>query len=288
VKVLVTGASGRVGRALLANLPREIEAETLLHPEEPDIGFPWYRADIAGREKTIMAVTCASPDILVHLAAMTDVDGCERDPEAALRINRDGAAHVAEACAACGASMVNVSTDYVFDGRSGPYAETDEPHPVNQYGWSKLYGERAAAERTEKLSIVRICVPFGPRTPGTAHNFVSFLDEKLAAGESVRVVTDQFTTPAWLTELAEFLWAVIRREERGVIHYGCSNRVSRYEMALELCKVRKYDDRLVIPITTAELDFPARRPLESGFVTGRSAVILGRPPIRYEEAIQRM
>jgi dTDP-4-dehydrorhamnose reductase len=288
MRVLITGATGRVGRALLANPPEGVETEALLEPSITGIGYPCYHADITDRNGTVMAVTCASPDVLVHLAAMTDVDGCERNPEAAFRVNRDGTAHLAEACADCGAAMVYISTDYVFDGRSGPYAETDRTNPVCEYGRSKLGGELAASEQTDRLSIIRISVPFGPRVNGVDHNFVSFLDEKLAAGETVRVVTDQYTTPSWLYELAEFVWTVIRREERGVIHYGTGDRPSRYDMALGLCRVRGYDERLVIPITTAELKLLAPRPLESGFVTGRAAAILGRPPIRYEEAVRRM
>ncbi|MHB9029224.1 MAG: dTDP-4-dehydrorhamnose reductase [Candidatus Latescibacterota bacterium] len=288
MRVLITGASGRVGRALLASLPGGTEAEVLLEPSVSEIGYPSYHADITDRNGTVMAVTCAAPDVLVHLAAMTDVDGCERNPGTAFRVNRDGVAHLAEACAACGSAMVYISTDYVFDGRSGPYTETDQPNPVSEYGRSKHGGELAAAEWAEKLSIIRISVPFGPKAPGVGHNFISFLDEKLAAGEEVRVVTDQFTTPSWLDELAEFIWAVIRREERGIIHYGASDRPSRYDMAIGLCRVRGYDERLVIPITTAELELLAPRPLESGFVTARAAAILGRLPISYGEAIERM
>jgi dTDP-4-dehydrorhamnose reductase len=288
MRVLITGASGRVGRALLASLPEGTEAEVLLEPSVGEIGYPSYHADITDRKGTVMAVTCASPDVLVHLAAMTDVDGCERNPETALRVNRDGTGHLAEACAACDAAMVYISTDYVFDGKSGPYAETDQPNPVSAYGRSKLGGEQAATERTGKLSIIRISVPFGPRVEGVGNNFVSYLDEKLAAGEDVRVVTDQFTTPSWLDELAEFIWTVIRKGERGIVHYGTSDRLSRYEMALGLCRVRGYDTKRVTPIATADLKLPAPRPLESGFITGRAAAILGRPPVRYEEAIRSM
>ncbi len=288
MRALVSGASGRIGQAFLAHIPKGVEVETLLSPRSPDIGFPWYRTDIADREKTVMAATCAAPDVLVHLAAMTDVDGCERDPERAFRVNRDGAAHLAEACAKCGAAMAYVSTDFVFDGRSGPYSETDEPNPVNAYGRSKLEGERAAAELTAALAVVRISVPFGAKAHGVGHNYVSYLDEKLSLGEEVRAVTDQLTTPSWLDELAEFLWKAVFREERGIIHYGASDRLSRHEMALELCRIRGYDKRLAIPVVTQELGLRAPRPLESGFTAGRAAAILGRPPIMYGEAIRRM
>lgn len=287
MRILITGASGRIGRALLARVPRGVETEALLGPLSPDVGIPWYRTDISERARTIMAVTCAHPDVLIHLAAMTDVDGCERDPDAAFRVNRDGAAHMAEACASCGAAMVFLSTDYVFDGRMGPYTESDLPNPVNVYGRSKLEGERAAADRTDRLAVVRISVPFGRRITGSQHNFISRMDERLAAGEPVRAVTDQRTTPAWLDELTELLWEVALRDTRGVIHYGTSDRLSRYEMALELCRARGYDEGLVRPALTPDLGLPAPRPRESGFVAERAAAFLLRPPIPFGEAIRR-
>ncbi len=288
MRVLITGASGRVGRMLLAGKPREIETEALLGPLTPDLGVPWYRTDITDRAKTVMAVTCARPDVLIHLAAMTDVDGCERNPDAAFRVNRDGTAHLAEACAECGASMVYLSTDYVFDGRMGPYTETDTPNPVNVYGRSKLEGERAAAERTDRLTVVRISVPFGRKMPGASHNFVSLLDERLSVGETVRAVTDQRTTPAWLDELAELLWTVALRSPREIVHYGAADRLSRYDMALELCRVRGYDEGLVQPAATPDLGLAADRPMESGFVTDRAAALLLRPPVPFGEALRRM
>lgn len=288
MRVLVSGATGRVGRMLLSRVPEHVEAEVLLGPADPIENFPWYRTDITERERTVMAVTCAHPDMLIHLAARTDVDGCEEDPETAFRVNRDGTANIAEACAKCGAGMIFLSTDYVFDGRSGPYHETDAPNPVNVYGRSKLEGEQAASERMEDLAVVRISVPFGRRMPGASHNFISLLQERLSAGETFRAVADQRTTPAWFDELAELLWAVVRGRERGIIHYGSSDRLSRYEMALELCRAAGYDERLVHRARTADLGFRAPRPRESGFRIGRAEDILGRPPVTFGGALRDM
>lgn len=288
MRALVTGYTGRVGSVLLDRVPPGIEAEILLGPADKQAPpFPWYRTDITERDRAVMAITCAGPDVVIHLAAMTDVDGCERVPDDAFRVNCDGAANVAEACERCGAGMVYLSTDYVFDGRGGPYDETDEPRPVNVYGASKLDGERAAASILERLAVVRISVPFGRRMPGSPHNFLSAIDERLAAGSPVRAVTDQRTTPAWLDELAEFIWLIARGDVRGIIHYGTSDRLSRYEMAIGLCRVRGYDEALVTPVRTADLGFAAKRPLESGFVTGRAAAVLGRPPASFRDALER-
>ena len=288
MRVLVTGSSGRIGRALLASPPLDMEAEVLLDSMDQSRTFlPWYRSDISDRGKTGMAITCARPELVVHLAAATDVDECERDPDKAFRVNRDGARNVAEACAKCSAGMVYLSTDYVFDGLAGPYTELDEPDPINVYGLSKLEGERAAADMLDDLAVVRVSVPFGRRRDG-AHNFISRLQEELSAGNTVKVVTDQRTTPAFLDELAEFLWTIIRNRIRGIIHYGTSDRLSRYEMAVELCRVMGYPPELVLPVKTSDLRLLARRPLESGFVTERARDILKYPPVTFHEALMIM
>lgn len=289
MRVLVTGSTGRIGRALLLLRPAEIEAEVLLDSrEQSDSDLPWYRADISDHDKTVMAITCAQPEIVVHLAAMTDVDECERNPDKAFRVNCEGARNVAEACSKCGAGMVFLSTDYVFNGLDGPYTEMDEPNPINVYGLSKLEGERAAAEVLGELAIIRISVPFGTRMVGAAHNFISRLIEELSAGNTVKVVTDQRTTPAFLDELAVFLWRVILDRIKGIIHYGTGDRLSRYEMAIELCRVMGYSETLAEPAKTADLRLFARRPLESGFVTVRAREILNRPPVLFGEALMQM
>ncbi len=289
MRVLLTGAGGRVGRVLLSRVPEGFEAETLLGPSDEIMsGFSWYRSDITDHDRTIMAITCAAPDAVIHLAAMTDVDGCERDPDTAFRVNRDGTRHIAEACAACGAHMTMLSTDYVFDGRSGPYKESDEPTPVNVYGRSKLEGERAAGSVLDRLAVVRISVPFGRKMPGAAHNFVSMIDERLAAGQPVRAVTDQFTTPSWMDELSRLVWTIVRDGVCGIVHHGTSDLVSRYDMAMALARERGYDERLVEPVLTSELGLAAARPRESGFVTGRAASILGHTPVSFGDALHTL
>jgi len=289
MRVLVTGVPGRVGSAVTAAVPVDATVEVLVDPvaqHVPDFG--WYRTDITDREKVLRTFDCADPGAVVHCAAMTDVDGCERNPGRAEAVNRDGAANVAEACAQLGAKLVFLSTDYVYDGRRGPYEEYDDPNPVNVYGATKLAGEQAVLERCSDSVILRISVPFGARTPGTDHNFVSWLIEELTAGRSVRVVTDQYTTPAFLDELAEIIWMVARNETSGILHYGTGNRLSRYDMALDLCRIMGYREELVIPFKTADLGLAAQRPLESGFVPDRIIDILGRPPILFRNALYRI
>ena len=289
MKVLITGASGRIGREIAAIRPADIKTEAMLEPMEQHVpDYPWFRCDLVDTKKVVMAVTCSNPDVVIHLAAATDVDGCEKNPDAAFTVNRDGTAAVAEACRQCGAKMIYMSTDYVFDGLRGPYTEEDRPAPVSVYGRSKLEGEKAVAGTVDNRLIVRISVPFGRRREGVSHNFVSWLIDELSEESAVQIVDDQFTTPAFMPELAEILWELVRKDVRGTIHYGTSDRLSRYDMALDVCRTIELPEELVTPVKTADLGLAAIRPLESGFVTDKLHDILGHPPILYRHALYQM
>ncbi len=288
MKVLITGAAGRIGGSLLLQKPPEIDVEVLLSPFSRQLEYPWYRTDIGDRDKTVMTVTCADPDVVIHCAAVTDVDRCETDPETAYRINSEGAGNIAQACAECGARMVLISTDHVFDGVSGPYSENDIPNPVNVYGRSKLEGEHAASAQVDKLLIVRIAVIFGKRTEGVKHNFVTWLVEQFQAGKTVNAWKDQFTTPSYLEELSRVLWQLIIKDTTGIFHFGTSDRLSRYSMALEVCKIMGFSEELINPVNFSDLDIKAKRPLQSGFKTDKVKEILNMPPISFTNALNRM
>ncbi|HDY87024.1 MAG TPA: dTDP-4-dehydrorhamnose reductase [bacterium] len=289
MKVLVTGATGRVGRSLLLHKPSDVDVEVLLSPVSQQLeGYAWYRTDIADYEKTRMAVTCADPDVVVHLAAFTDVDECENVPDMAFKFNCDGAANIAKSCAECGAKLVFISTDHVFDGISGPYTEDDRPNPVNVYGRSKLEGEQAAAEHADKLLIVRIAVVFGKRIEGTRHNFVSWLIEQFQSGNTVNAWNDQYTTPAYLEELTRVLWKLIDKNSTGIIHYGTSDMLSRYEMAINVCKTMGFSEGLVMSVSFSDVNLIAKRPLISGFVTDKVHEILNMPPVSFANALFHM
>ena len=287
MKVMITGASGRLGNYLLKYSPSWADIEVLLDPYSPAIeGYPWYRTDISDRDKTIMAVTCSSPDYVVHLAAMTDVDKCETDPDSAFKVNRDGTANIADSCRKCGAGMMYISTDYVFDGFSGPYDEMDVASPISVYGHSKLEGEKVCTGIDGGSAILRISVPFGKRLGNVGHNFVSWLIEELSSGRSVNIVDDQFTTPCYLDEFAETVWTMIEKRAHGIFHYGTSDRFSRYEMALIVCREMNFDEGLVKTVKTADINFKAKRPLESGFITEKIAGLMNKTPVTFGGAVE--
>jgi dTDP-4-dehydrorhamnose reductase len=272
-RILVTGGRGMLGRAIGERFPPD-QTELLL-PDLPDF-------DVTQPETVAGLLAVFAPEVVVHCAAMTDVDGCERDPDAAHRVNRDGSAIVAKACRERGVPLVYVSTDFVFDGTKGePYSEHDVPRPLSVYGWSKLRGEEAVRGTLAEHCIVRTAWTFAP----WGHNFVRSILRAARERPELRVVDDQVGSPTYAPDLAEGIWRLIAAEARGTIHLTNAGTVSRYDFAREIVAEAGLDVP-VRPIRSADLDQPARRPAHAPLVSTRLAT-LGLPPLRpYREALR--
>jgi dTDP-4-dehydrorhamnose reductase len=258
MRILVTGAGGMLGGAVVA------AAERLGH-------------DVRACARTDLDVTDAGaahalvaelrPGAVVNCAAWTDVDGAESDPDGAHAVNAAGAGNVAEAAAAVGATLVHVSTDYVFDGdgRREPWVESDATGPRSVYGASKLAGEAAVAAAGERHAIVRTAWLFGAGGP----NFVDTMLRLGAERDEVSVVTDHVGCPTWTGHLAPALVELAeRRDDRGVHHLAGSGSCSWNELALEVFDRAGVDCR-VLPATTDQFPRPARRPAFSVLGTER-------------------
>jgi dTDP-4-dehydrorhamnose reductase len=209
-----------------------------------------------------LAPTLAStrPDVVIHAAAFTAVDECERQPEVAFRVNGEGTRYVAQACREAGLPMLYVSTDYVFDGeKPAPYVESDAPNPLGIYGRSKLEGERLVRELLERYWIVRTSWLFGPH----GRNFVLTILERARAGTPLPVVNDQIGAPTYTVHLAAVLEAIITRGEYGIYHATSQGSCSWYEFARTIVHEAGMDESLVTPIPTSASDRLAPRPRNS-------------------------
>lgn len=242
-RVLVTGAGGRLGRALgdvLGDRMVGLERETL---------------DVADHDAVVRAVAAREPHAIVNAAAFTDVDACETDPDRAHAVNAQGAGNVAHAAAEAGAFCVQVSTDFVFDGDAGrAYLEDDEPNPLSIYGMTKAQGERLA--RAAGATIVRTAWVYGP----DARNFVAAILAAARAGRRVDVVDDQSGSPTWAPDLAAAIVSLVDRPAPGVFHVAGRGEASRYDLARAAVEAAGFDPTLVRACSTAEMPRPAPRP----------------------------
>lgn len=239
-RIAITGAGGMLGR----------ELARVLAPRQPVL---WDHAacDITDPFSTRLAIEAARPDVVIHLAAFTKVNGCQRHPDKAQLVNGEGTRNVAEAVNAIGARLVYVSTDYVFDGRKrAPYGEVDLVAPVNAYGRSKEEGERHAATVPGSL-ILRCGWLFG----AGGRNFVEAIRTQISQGKPLRVVNDQVGTPIWTGHLAPTIAALVEAEVQGVVHAAASGQCSWHEFAVAIVELTGSQDP-VEPIPTPPNDTP--------------------------------
>lgn len=239
----------------------------------PVLGPARGQGDVTDRRRVLAVARSFRPELIVNCAAFTRVDECEKRREHAMAVNGEAVAHLAEAAADSGAALVQVSTDYVFDGAADrPYPETAEPAPRSVYGESKLLGEERALA-WERGLVVRTSWLFGPG----GGNFVATILRLLAEGvDPLRVVVDQVGCPTYTGALARALWELAPLGRSGVLHYRDREATSWHGFAEEIVRLVR-PDREVVPISTAEMPRPAPRPAYSVLDVTRTERILGRP-----------
>ncbi|MHA1733717.1 MAG: dTDP-4-dehydrorhamnose reductase [Promethearchaeota archaeon] len=260
LRVCVVGANGFLGLKFLERYQDEFDLVAC----DLDGSFvpgrvPFEQLDLTKPAEVSSVLEGVNPDVVLLTAAMTDVDGCERNPELAFQVNRDGPAAVARACRKLNARLVFLSTDFVFDGEKGEqYVEEDVPNPVSVYGRTKLEAEEAIRDSGCDALVCRTSVLYGWQHPGQNQNFASWLVSKLGGGETVRIVTTQYNTPTFGDNLAECLGRMVNFTGQHTYHTVGSSCVSRYEFALELAGAFGFPRENVVPIDEFPQD--ARRP----------------------------
>ena len=274
MRIVVTGARGQLGVELVRALDACGEV----------IGCDLPEWDITGTD-CADRLAALQPAWVVHAAAATDVDRCEREPVFAMTVNAEGTRRVAEGCRRAGAGLIYLSTDYVFDGSKGvPYLEGDPPSPLNAYGRSKLEGEAAVQRLAPRWAVVRTAWLYGTH----GRNFVKSICEKAAAGETLRVVDDQVGSPTYATDLADAIARLLPAGRTGIYHVTNSGVCSWYEFAREILRQAGLASASLHRITTGELGRPARRPAYSALanVAWQAA---GLSPLRpWPEALAAM
>jgi dTDP-4-dehydrorhamnose reductase len=264
VRLLVLGAAGIVGRASVAEaLGRGWSVDAL---DRSDL-------DVAASAEVGEAIASRAPQLVINCAAFTRVDDCESRSDLAFLVNGHAVSGISAACSRAGARLIQLSSDYVFDGAAAePYDETAATGPLSVYGASKLAGERHALEDRRHL-VVRTSAVFG--TGGA--NFVDAIAARLRDGQtSLRVVRDQVTSPTYAPFLARALADLGESGASGLVHYRNREPVSWYEFALAIARQLACDAEIV-PVTTDEFPRPAVRPVRSVLAVGRYEAMVGRP-----------
>jgi dTDP-4-dehydrorhamnose reductase len=273
MKIIVTGAAGMLGSDLVRRLSVGHEA----------IGVTRREFDLLDELSVLKAVAEIRPDWVIHCAAYTNVDGCEKEPEKAFSVNADGARNVAKACWGAKAKMLYVSTDYVYDGKkTEPYVETDPVGPLNVYGQSKLKGEQEILNVLPDALIVRTSWLFGKNGP----NFVEAILAQVGKKDELSVVSDQVGNPTYTVDLADAQTRLVEADASGIFHAANNGHCSWFEYAKKILKLHGAEGITVKPVTTAELGRPALRPAYSVISKKKYEGLTGHRPRDWEEALK--
>lgn len=283
MKLLITGGSGLLGSKVAEMaLARGDEVFSGYAHNIPGFGTP-VRFDLLNGPGISGMVERLAPEVIIHSAALTDVDRCEREKELAYKMNVEGTRAIAAAAQKVGSFLIYISTDYVFDGQCGMYREEDRPNPVSYYGYSKLLGEGYCDG-----CIVRTCVIYGSRPASGKVNFALWLLNSLKSGKEVRVVTDQFITPTLNTNLTAMVLEVADRRLGKVLNLAGATRISRYDYAQELAREFDLDLSLILPSRMEDLLWAAKRPIDSSLDTAKARRELMNKPLPLNEALRTL
>ena len=273
MRYLITACNGQLGSDITEYFSKEHEV----------IAYKDVDLDITDKEKVFAAVSDAKPDFIVNCAAITNVDGCESNPELAFKVNADGVRILALAAENAGCTLVHISTDYVFDGTGKtPYVESDTACPKNVYGKSKLQGEMEIRENCSKYFILRTAWLYGH---SGGNNFVKAMLKTGSEKGEVFVVTDQVGNPTTTAELIRIIDTVIKTNHYGIFNATCEGVCSWNEFAREIFKQANVDVK-VNDVTSEQFKTPASRPAYSALSKEKLTRLCGYKPISWQDALK--
>tara|TARA_X000000950_G_scaffold284227_1_gene386858 strand:- start:715 stop:1572 length:858 start_codon:yes stop_codon:yes gene_type:complete len=268
MKILVTGSYGQLGRSLFNHLNSNIEV-FWTGRNIPFDGNGFY-LDICDRINLKELISLNEPDIIINLAALTNVDFCEKNLDLAREINTNGVRNI---CDAFKGKIVQLSTDYVFDGKNGPYLEEDEVFPLSVYGKTKLEAEKIVMSHNSDNLIIRGNVLYD-NCIGSRASFLNWVVQSLREKTPINVVDDQINNPTWAKSMAKIIGLCVEKEISGIYHWGDAEFVSRYKFAKMIAKHYNLETKLINPKSTKEIGQVAPRPLKSGLLSEKIVKIL--------------
>src|SRR4030095_7412959 len=287
-KILVTGANGLLGQKVTEIFKHESDhvlTLTDLHDkaEEPK-GLDYFPMDITKKEEVKEAVKKYSPDLIINTAAYTNVDGSETERELSWKVNVDAVKNFIIASRINSSKLIHISTDYVFDGKSGNYDESSKPAPLSYYGKSKLASENALISSGINYVIVRTMIIYGTGK-NLRPNFATWLIDMLSHKQPVKIVDDQFGMPTMVDDLGWGLLKIVDLGKSGLYHLSGSEYLNRYEFAVKLANIFGYDENLIMPVKTSDLSQAAERPMNSSFILLKAETDLGVKPLKVSDGL---
>lgn len=288
MSILITGANGLLGQKLVLLLKEKGEdflATGRGSCRIPLDGIRYQQMDITNADNVMEVVTKEKPAVIINTAAMTNVDQCEQEKEGCWSQNVTAVEHLVNACKVSGAFLLHLSTDFIFDGKNGPYTEEDEPSPVSYYGESKLAAENIIVSSSIEWAIARTVLVYGIAFDMSRSNIILWVKKSLEEGKTINVVNDQWRTPTLAEDLAMGCYLIAKKKARGIFNISGKNLMTPYEMALATAHFFGLNKSLINETDGSKFTQPAKRPPRTGFKLDKAKKELGYEPHSFTEGI---
>ncbi len=290
MKILVTGANGLLGQKLVTLLRDEKDIELIATGRginrNPEGGYAYLSADLQNLEGIRAFLELSPPDVIIHCAAMTQVDECEENKKLCTQINVDATKNLIDVAKDLGAYFLYVSTDFVFDGKAGPYQESDLAMPISHYGKTKLASEELLHKSGLKYAIVRTVLVYGVAHDPSRSNLVLWVKNSLEEGKSIKVVNDQWRTPTLAEDLANGCLLVAKGKHEGIFHISGEGMMSPYNMALKVADHFDLDKSLISSVDANTFTQSGKRPPKTGFIIEKAKSQLGFQPTSFDDGLK--
>ncbi|MGB3589738.1 MAG: SDR family oxidoreductase [Tunicatimonas sp.] len=294
VKVLLTGGNGLLGQKLIPVLLSDDDISTIVTSRgkarfaERYRDLQYFDLDITNRDHVFNIVHLVQPDVIIHTAAMTNVDYCEQHQNECWEVNVQSVAHLLHAAEAYNSFFIHLSTDFIFSGDKRYLTEEDKPQPINFYGQSKLQAEVLVRQSRVKYAILRTALVYGLVPNMSRSNIVLWVKKSLEAQKSINVVDDQYRTPTLVEDLAVGIYLVIKQRAEGVYNISGGEVLTPYQMALEVASVFQLNSTLITRTDGSKFSQTAKRPPETGLVIEKAKSTLGFKPHTFREGVDSL
>ena len=290
MKVLITGSNGLLGQKLLHKLRVDEEINLVAisrgkNRVSEKNGYTYFDLDITDNDEVQRVIVEQIPDVVINTAAMTNVDMCEDKKDACDALNVNAVQYLADACQKIDAHLIQISTDFIFDGEDGPYTEEDKPNPLSYYGLSKLKSEQLLQAHTVNWTIVRTIIVFGTGEKLSKGNIVLWAKGALEKGDPLNIIDDQFRAPTLAEDLADACILALKKKAYGIFNVSGKDIMSIYEMVERIRKYYGLDTTNLSRISTSTLNQKAKRPPKTGFILNKAKSVLGYNPHSFEECL---
>ena len=290
MKILITGSNGLLGQKLLHKLRLDSSVQLIATSKgenrvSEQNGYIYFDLDITNNDAVAQLISSERPEVVINTAAVTNVDLCEDERKACDALNVDAVKYLADACAKIDTHLIQISTDFIFDGEDGPYTEEDVPNPLSYYGLSKLKSEQLLQAHSVKWTVLRTIIVFGVGEKLSKGNIVLWAKSALEKGDPLNIIDDQFRAPTLAEDLADICILAAKKKAFGIFNASGKDIMSIYEIVERIAKHYGCTTENLNKISTATLKQKAGRPPKTGFILDKSKKKLGYNPHSFEECL---